>query len=570
MCASFGITEEVEALRSVKCFKTNAGYKCPGECFLVDPRWGCILLIFEGFPLIDQGFYGSGILSYRNELKQTGVKVDFEDAVKVFVQCFRQQASAMKKENVLSFLSCYRKLKDTPYKFPQDLKKCIRETKWLRTRLGDYRVPSDCILYGPEWQSVVPITLLPFIDDSDNYYGKVIHEYTKELKSMGVVIDFKDGVDFVAAGLYFPGDPSCITPSNVLALLECFRILLQDGNYSFPDSVRTRISKKWLKTYDGYRPPDQCLLFDSKWGSYLKCTDGPFVDEGFYGSNISSYRKELKDIGVVVDVGNGCPLIAGQLDFHLEFSSVGEWVSPGECVLRDKDGLFSSQLQVLEKHYEQQLLVFFSSAFHVKHTPSVDDYCELWKVWEGSGNRLSHADCCKFWAYVLKHWNAKTERTLADSLVKLPVGSDSDGILLSDKQDVFIADDLQLKDLFQRSSPQPIFVWYPERNLPSLPRTKLLEIYRKIGVRTISESVEREEASVVDVAELNQVNLKEILIKKGLVRLILGFLADPVMKMEAERRHEAVRGLLDMTILETNEPLHINYSLSLTSREIVR
>ncbi|KAB1217507.1 hypothetical protein CJ030_MR4G028388 [Morella rubra] len=40
--------------------------------------------------------------------------------------------------------------------------------------------------------------------------------------------------------------------------------------------------------------------------------------------------------------------------------------------------------------------------------------------------------------------------------------------------------------------------------------------------------------------------------------------------MEAERRHEAVRGLLDMTILATNEPLHINYSLSLTSREIVK
>ncbi|KAB1219236.1 hypothetical protein CJ030_MR3G001281 [Morella rubra] len=111
---------------------------------------------------------------------------------------------------------------------------------------------------------------------------------------------------------------------------------------------------------------------------------------------------------------------------------------------------------------------------------------------------------------------------------------------------------------------------YPERNLPSLPRTKLLEIYRKIGVRTISESVEREKASVVDIAKLNQVNLKEILIKKGLVRLILGFLADPMMKMEAERRHEAVRGLLDMKILATNEPLHINYSLSLTSREIVK
>ncbi|KAB1209493.1 hypothetical protein CJ030_MR6G028234 [Morella rubra] len=42
------------------------------------------------------------------------------------------------------------------------------------------------------------------------------------------------------------------------------------------------------------------------------------------------------------------------------------------------------------------------------------------------------------------------------------------------------------------------------------------------------------------------------------------------MKMEVERRHEAVHGLLHMKILVTNEPFHINYSLSLTSREIVK
>jgi hypothetical protein len=299
-------------------------------------------------------------------------------------------------------------------------------------------------------------------------------------------------------------------------------------------------------------------------------------------------------------VEKGCQLIASHLDFHLEFSTIvriynylsefnwkpdseaakriwmpngsqnGNWVSPGECVLHDKDGLFGVQLHVLEKYYEPKLLCFFSSAFHVRYNPSVDDYCKLWKVWESSGHPLQHADCCKFWVNVLKHWSAKTERTLADSLVKLPVGSGSDGILLSNKHDVFIADDLQMKDLFEQSSPQPIFVWYPRQSLPSLPRTKLLEIYRKIGVRTISESVQKEESSLVDVAHLNEVNPMEILIKKGLVRLILGFLAGPTMKMEAERRHEAIKGLLNITFLETVEPITINYSLSLSSGEFVK
>ncbi|KAE8123813.1 hypothetical protein FH972_018737 [Carpinus fangiana] len=554
----------IEALQGVKCFKTNMGYNSPGECFLFDSQWGCILQ------------------------KKTGVMVDFEDAVKVFTYRFRQHASSMTKETtketVMSLLSCYRKLKDTPFKFPSDLWKCIREEEWLRTRLGVYRSPRSCILFGPDWQSISPITVLHFIDDSDNYYGKDIHEYMEELKVMGVV-DIKDGVKMVAAGLYFPQDHSCITPDNVLKLLECIRILLQDRDYSFPDKFWEEISQKWLKTHVGYRPPKECLLFNSRWGSYLKHTDGPFLDEGFYGSSITPYKEELRAIGVTVDVENGCRLISSHLDFHLdqfsiivriynylsEFnwkpdsdatkriwipneSQVGKWVGPPECVLHDEDGLFSLQLQVLEKHYDPKLLNFFSNAFLVRHNPSVDDYCKLWKVWESSGQPLSNADCCKFWVYVSKHWSEKTKKTLAGRLVKLPVGSSSDGILLSNKHDVFIADDLQLKDLFEHFYPHPIFAWCPRESLPSLPRRKLLEMYRIIGVRTISESVQKEE--LVDVAHLNQVNPKETVLKKGMVRLILGFLADPTRKIEMETRHEAIKRLLKINFLETVEPIN--------------
>uniref|UniRef100_A0A2N9J2L5 Sacsin/Nov domain-containing protein n=1 Tax=Fagus sylvatica TaxID=28930 RepID=A0A2N9J2L5_FAGSY len=591
----------VEALRGVKGFKTNLGYKSPGECFLYDSQWVCILQVFKDFPLIDHKFYGTSIFTYRNELKQTGVKVDFEDAVKEFSNRFKQQASYMTKENVLSFLLCCRQLKNT-HVFPPDLKNYIREGKWLQTRHGRKR-PSECILFGPDWQSICPITDLPFID-GDNCYGKDIHEYKKELKSMGVVVEFKDGAKFVAAGLLSPLDPTCITPANVFSLLECIRILLKDKNYSFPDAFFKNISQKWLKTTNGYRPPHECLLFDSNenpsWGSYLKRTDGPFIDEDFYGSNITLYKKELQEIGVTIDFKEGCSLIASHLDAKKELKAIvrvynylsqfnwepdvklakwiwipngkqdGKWVSPSKCVLHDKDGLFSSELKVLEKYYEQKLLNFFSRAFGVRCNPSVDHYSKLWEGWQSSGYRLSHDDCRKFWGYVLKHWSEKTEKTLTDKLVKLPVASGSDEILLFSKDDVFIADDLQLKDLFEQFSPQPIFVWYPQPSLPSLPQTKLLEIYRKIGVRTISESVEKEESSSVDVAQLNEVNPKEFLIKKDLVTLILGFLADPVMKMEAERRHETIQRLLNDTFIETVEPITVNYSLSLSSGEIVK
>ncbi|KAK7860600.1 hypothetical protein CFP56_036679 [Quercus suber] len=542
-----------QALRGVKFFKMNLGYKPPGECFFFDPQWVCILQVFEGFAFIDHDFHGRSIFSYRNELKETGVKVDFEEVVEEFANRFKQEASSVTKEIVLSFLSCCRKLKNTPYLFPSDITKSICGLKRLLTRHGDKRSPRDCILFGPDWQSVFPIADLPFIDNSDNYYGKDIHEYKEELKNMRVVAEFEDGAKLVADGLLIPSDPTSITPVNVLPMLEW-----QARNYSFPNSFSKEISKKWLKTTDGYRPLDKGLLLDSSWGSYLLRTDGPFIDEDFYGSNITSYKVELKEIGVILDVKEGCSLIASQLDVHFTYNYLsichwkpdsevakrifipnvnqnGEWFSSKKCVLHDEDGLFSLQLKVLDKYFEPELLDFFSNAFDVGNYPSVDDYLIFGRFGKVQAN---HCHMLTVDGEITRWF------------------SDSDGILLSNKHNVFMADDLQLKDIFEKFSSQPLFVWCPQPSMPSLPPTKLLEIYRNTGVRTISESVQKEESSSVDVAELNQVWL-------------CSSLANPVMKMEANSRHETIQRLLNVTFLETGEPITVNYSLSLSSGEIV-
>ncbi|VVA21672.1 PREDICTED: LOW QUALITY PROTEIN [Prunus dulcis] len=588
----------VEALKGAKCLKTNNGYKSPRECLLFHPEWGCLLQVLSGLPLIDHNFYGSRIFNYRDELRKIGAVVDFEEAAKVFARHFRQ-ASIITKENVSSFLSCYRKLKGTQFRFPADLKSCIREEKWLRTRPGVYRSPRQCILYSPNWDSISPMCpLLPFIDDSNNWYGKNIHEYKEELKSLGVVVEFKDGVKFVPSGLQLPKNLSRISRGNALALLECIRILLQEKDYSFPDAFMKEVSQAWLKTGAGYRLPTQCLLFDSKFGEYLKQTDGPFIDVEFYGCKIATYRQELSAIGVTVEAAEGCPLIASQLYLHDEFSTFvrvynylsefkwepdseadrwiwipkgdqnGDWVNADACVVYDKDDLFGSQLTVLKNYFEHNLLVFFSRAYRVKSRPSIDDYCELWKAWETSETGLSQDQCCKFWRYVSKNWNAKTEKALPEALVKVPVNSGSDEIVLLNKCDVFLPDDLQLKDLFEQSSPDPVFVWYPQPSLPDLPRTTLLEMYRKIGVRTISESVQKEELSLENSVD-QQVIPTEKLIGKVLLRLILGFLACPPIEMEAGTRRKAVQGLLSLTVVETTEPITVNYNLPLSSGEIL-
>ncbi|THG08454.1 hypothetical protein TEA_011143 [Camellia sinensis var. sinensis] len=76
----------VSAFKRKKSLKTNMGYKAPSESYLFNPQWGCLLEVFNGFPLIDQNFYGTNIVLYKNELKQLGVVVDFEEAAKAFSQ----------------------------------------------------------------------------------------------------------------------------------------------------------------------------------------------------------------------------------------------------------------------------------------------------------------------------------------------------------------------------------------------------------------------------------------------------------------------------------------------------
>ncbi|KAI7747874.1 hypothetical protein M8C21_018549 [Ambrosia artemisiifolia] len=592
----------VQAVKSIKCVKTNLGYRCPSECFLVtsECEWGCLLQVFGSFPIVDANFYGSSIFSMEKELRKIGVMVDFENAAKEFTRTFKQQASAssIRKENVFSFLECFRKLKKMKVKIPEDLKTCLRKEKWLKTKLSDYKSPNECILFGGDWESITPITALPFIDDN-KFYGNGIHDYRAELKLLGVTTEFKDGAKFVAAGLYLPECSSSITPASIYALLDSVK-RLQETASEIPEKFLDKLSQKnWLKTYFGYKRPKECLLFSSEWVSFLKRDDGPFIDEQFYGSRIESYKKQLSYLGVIIDVKEGSQVIASYLDSQSNFERIkrlysylsefkweptdddskqiwlpsgtdnGEWVSPQDCVIHDKNSLFGGLLYVLDTYeYEAKILGFFAGIFNVKFHPSVDDYCKLWKTWEDSGKQITHSECCAFWEFVVKNWNERTEKTFSQSISKLPVSSPtSDGILLSDKRDVFIGDDLFLTDLFQSCS-GPIFVWYPQPSSKTLTRAKLVDIYKKLGVRTISESAQKN-LSDIDQVKLESVSSKEKIMKKGLVKLILGFLADPNLKLETERRHEAISRMLGLEAFETVDPMTVKYGLSLSTGDVL-
>jgi len=305
----------LSSLKGTTCLKTNKGFQIPSECYLYDQEWGCILYVFNDLLVIDHKFYGEKIFDYKDELRKIGVVVDFGDAIEKFASLFKQKASqsSFNQYHVMSFLSCRRLLKGTIYKFPSDFSTIIRNQKWLYTKVGCYMCPRYCILYGPEWKSISLITRLPFIDDSDKFYGMVIHEYEEELKSFGVVTELKNGVRFVPTCLNFPSDPSTISPESVISLLKCIQSLMQENKLSIEDEFSKKLSRNWLKTHAGYRPPEMCLLFDSKWSSFFNPTDGPFIDANFYGTKIESFQKELGAIGVTIELEKGCSLLARHL-----------------------------------------------------------------------------------------------------------------------------------------------------------------------------------------------------------------------------------------------------------------
>ncbi|KAG2563949.1 uncharacterized protein LOC120645191 [Panicum virgatum] len=586
----------IRKLKVLKWVKTNVGFCAPNASFLVDPEWECLMNIFKEVPIIDLGFYGSVMSSYQVELKKTGLITQFEEVSKAVAQVFKNMVlkTSLTKANVLALLKSYRQLR-THNPLPVELFNCMRSEKWLHTSLG-FKSPSDAILFDNAWQYLSHVALLPFIDDGDSCHGlgKDIYGYKDELRELGVTVEVKFGARFVIAGLSIPDDPSIMSKAVVLSLLECIKNYFASATAP-PNDFQDKICKEWLKTSMGYKYPDECILFDASQSS-LCMEDGPFIDEAFYGLEIASFKDALAKIGVIIDVNCGQDLIAQHLRSHKDRTTIsriymylmkhkwkpdnntsdwiwipnetegGEWVSSRSCVLYDKNNLFSLQLHILDKYYDRKLLDFFSITFRVRHGPCSEDYCKLWATWENSVHMLAISDCFAFWKFIATNWTKKTEELLS-GCVKVPVCTDGK-IILRNKENVFIPDDLLLADLFNKLPRQSLFIWYPSSTLQSMSRARLSRIYDSIGVQRISKAVMKNESLTLENGRFRTVDSRKV-IKVGLLQIITARLADPALDIPAEERQRMVSCLLNVTVQETDEPITVSYSVSLSSGEVV-
>ena len=58
----------------MKWLKTSMGYQCPDECILFYSKQSSLCM--EDGPFIDEAFYGSELLSFKDSLATIGVTVD--------------------------------------------------------------------------------------------------------------------------------------------------------------------------------------------------------------------------------------------------------------------------------------------------------------------------------------------------------------------------------------------------------------------------------------------------------------------------------------------------------------
>ena len=141
-------------------------------------------------------------------------------------------------------------------------------------------------------------------------------------------------------------------------------------------------------------------------------------------------------------------------------------------------------------------------------------------------------------------------------------------LFLSNKENVFIPDDLLLADLLSKHPQQSLFIWYPSSALHSMSRARFNRIYGSIGVKTISKAVTKNDSFTSANSRFKTVVLSKV-IKVGLLQIVLAFLSNPAFDIPAEDRHKMVSCLLNVTIKETDEPITMAYSVSLSSGEVV-
>uniref|UniRef100_R7W496 Uncharacterized protein n=1 Tax=Aegilops tauschii TaxID=37682 RepID=R7W496_AEGTA len=550
-------SELINSVKDGQWMKSTLGYRSPVGCIIYDSDWAVASCI-SSQPFLDVKFYGEDILTYKPELQLLGVLVVFEDSYKCVIDNFKFSSAAITPEATVLILKCIRHVSSC-----DTFIRKLKDLKWVKTSVG-FRAPNESFLVDPRWECLLKVfDGVPVVDF--RFYGSKISPYKEELEKTGLITNLKAASKAIAHLFEQMVLNSSLPKASVLALLACYRQLKTQGALPV-ELLSCMLNEKWLCTSLGFRSPKDAILFNAEWKSLSSVANLPFIDDGDSNHGLSKeihgYKDELKLLGVTTEVKAGARFVINGINIpkdplHMSAATVLSLLGSIQSCL---------QLHVLDKYYDKKLLDFFSHVFGVRNGPSAEDHCKLWSTWESSVDALSVADCSAFWQFIAKNWSKNMEKLLS-ACVKVPVCTDGT-MVLSKKEDVFIPDDLLLKDLFDKLPNRSLFIWYPSSSLPSMSRAKLNNIYGSIGVQAISKAVGKNDSLTLENVSPTKAARGKV-INVGMMKLVLAFLSDPALDISAEERHKIVSCLLDVTVLETSEPITVGYSVKLSSGAVL-
>ncbi|KAF8694294.1 hypothetical protein HU200_038435 [Digitaria exilis] len=238
---------------------TSVGYMPPKESFLSSAKWGSILhnaSSLVDIPMIDQQFYRNKLDIYTDELKLIGVRFEFQEASAYIGHCLLSKSArnALTTENVYSLLRLIRYLGEDSYK--------------------------------------------------------------EELKKTGLIMRFEEASNAITQIFKEMVSKSSLTKASVLALLGSYRQLRTHS--PLPVALFNCMrSEKWLHTSVGFRSPSEAILFYDTWQPLSPIANLPFINVGDschgLGTEIYSYKDELEELGVTVEVQNGARFVISGL-----------------------------------------------------------------------------------------------------------------------------------------------------------------------------------------------------------------------------------------------------------------
>ncbi|KAM6599310.1 hypothetical protein CsatA_018919 [Cannabis sativa] len=94
-------------------------------------------------------------------------------------------------------------------------------------------------------------------------------------------------------------------------------------------------------------------------------------------------------------------------------------------------------------------------------------------------------------------------------------------------------------------------------------------IYQYLGVNILSDSVKVGSIFAEDTGPKNLIP-KNGLIEKGLIKIILAFLAGPLLNMQQKKRQQIVTTLLNLSLYKSDQPIKVTYLLTPYPNEIVK